>query len=108
MMIKFMVVVYRRNEMTREDFRRHLEKIHGPLAMKLPGLRKYTQNYPSDDPKRKAPSWDGIVELWFDDREAMEAAWASPEGAASDADLPAFADLSRTTWSVVEEIMVRQ
>jgi hypothetical protein len=34
----------------------------------------------------------------------MEAAWASPEGAASDADLPAFADLKRTTWSVVDEI----
>jgi hypothetical protein len=36
----------------------------------------------------------------------MEAAWASPQGAASDADLPAFADLSRTTWSVVDEITV--
>jgi hypothetical protein len=34
----------------------------------------------------------------------MEAAWAMPEGAASDADLPKFADLSRTTWSVVEEV----
>jgi uncharacterized protein (TIGR02118 family) len=106
MMIKFMVVVYRRSEMTREEFRRHLENIHGPLAMRLPALRKYMQNYPSDDPKRKAPSWDAIIELWFDDREAMEAAWSSPEGAASDADLPAFADLSRTTWSVVEEITV--
>ena len=37
-------------------------------------------------------------------RSAMEAAWATPQGAASDADLPAFADLSRTTWSVVEEV----
>jgi uncharacterized protein (TIGR02118 family) len=105
-MIKFMVVVYRRSEMTREDFRRHLEQVHGPLAMKLPGLRKYTQNYASNDPKRKLPGWGAIIELWFDDREAMEAAWASPEGAASDADLPLFADLSRTTWSVVEEVTV--
>ena len=45
-----------------------------------------------------------IVELYFDDRDAMEAAWASPEGSASDADLPAFAALTRTTWSVVEEV----
>jgi uncharacterized protein (TIGR02118 family) len=103
-MIKFMVVVYRRKEMTPAEFRQHLENIHGPLAMKLPGLRKYTQNYASDDAKRKPPEWDAIVELWFEDRATMEAAWAGPEGAASDADLPAFADLSRTTWSVVEEI----
>ncbi len=34
----------------------------------------------------------------------MEAAWASPQGAASDADLRVFADLTSTTWSVVEEI----
>jgi hypothetical protein len=56
------------------------------------------------DPKRKPPGWDAIVELFFDNREAMETAWASPQGAASDADLPAFADLTRTTWSMVEEI----
>lgn len=105
-MIKFVVVLYRRPELTGEEFRRHLEKIHGPLAMNLPGLKKYVQNYVADDPKRKAPGWDAIIELWFDDWQAMEAAWASPAGAASDADLPAFADLSRTTWSVVEEVTV--
>jgi uncharacterized protein (TIGR02118 family) len=105
-MIKFMVVVYRRGDLTRAEFRQHLEKVHGPLAMNLPGLRKYVQNYVADDPKRKPPGWDAIVELWFDDRTAMEAAWASPQGAASDADLPAFADLSRTAWSVVEEVTV--
>jgi hypothetical protein len=32
----------------------------------------------------------------------MEAAWRSPEGAASDADLPLFVDMERTSWSVVE------
>jgi uncharacterized protein (TIGR02118 family) len=106
-MIKFVVVVYRRAELTGAEFRRHLENVHGPLARKLPGLKKYVQNYVGEDAKRKHPGWDAIVELWFEDRAAMEAAWTSPEGAASDADLPAFADLSRTTWSVVEEIEVR-
>ena len=105
-MVKFMVVVYRRPEMTRSEFRRYLEEVHGPLAMKLPGLRKYTQNFPSDDPKRKLPEWDAIVELWFEDCDAMESAWASPAGMASDADLPMFASMTRTTWSVVEEITV--
>jgi uncharacterized protein (TIGR02118 family) len=104
-MLKFMVVLYRRPDLTREQFRRHLVEVHGPLAKNLPGLRKYTQNHVSADPKRKAPGWDAIVELYFDDWTAMEAAWASPLGAASDADLELFADLTRITWSVVEEII---
>jgi uncharacterized protein (TIGR02118 family) len=106
-MLKFMVVLYRRPDFTSEQFRRHLQEVHGPLAKSLPGLRKYVQNFASGDPKRK-PAWDAIVELYFDDWPAMEAAWASPQGAASDADLPAFADMTRTTWSAVDEITVLQ
>jgi uncharacterized protein (TIGR02118 family) len=106
-MLKFMVVLYRRSGMTHSEFRRHLGEIHAPLAKNLPGLRKYVRNYVCSDPKRKAPGWDAIVELYFDDRAAMEAAWASSQGAVSDADLPAFADLTRTTWSVVEEVILR-
>jgi uncharacterized protein (TIGR02118 family) len=104
-MLKFMVVLHRRQGITRAEFRHHLEQIHGPLALNLPGLKRYKQNYVSEDPKRQ-PGWDAIVELYFDNREAMEAAWASPQGAASDADLPSFADMTRTTWSVVEEVTV--
>ena len=103
-MLKFMVVIYRRPDLTPAHFRRHLEEVHGPLVKNLPGLRKYTQNYVCPDLKRKAPGWDAIVEVYFDSWDAMEAAWETPQGAASDADLPAFADLSRTTWSVVEEV----
>ena len=64
------------------------------------------QNYASPDWSRDLPGWDAIVELYFDNWAAMEAAWDSPQGAASDADLPAFADMTRTTWSVVEEVIV--
>lgn len=103
-MLKFMVVIYRRPELTPAEFRQHLLDVHGPIAKSLPGLRKYAQNYVCADKKRMPPGWDAIVELYFDSWEAMEAAWASPQGASSDADLPLFADLTRTTWSVVEEV----
>jgi uncharacterized protein (TIGR02118 family) len=103
-MLKFMVLICRRPDLTREQFRRHLQEVHGPLAKNLPGLRKYVQNFVLDDPRRKSPGWDAVVELYFDDRASMEAAWASPQGAASDEDLPAFADLTRTTWSAVDEV----
>ncbi len=103
-MLKFMVVLYRKPGATSEQFRAHLKNIHARLAKDLPGLRRYRQNHVIPDSERKHPGWDAIVELYFDSRESMEAAWASPQGAASDADLPLFADMTRTTWSVVEEI----
>src|SRR5437879_604030 len=101
-----MVVIYKRPGSTDTEFRRHLQDVHGPLAKNLPGLRKYIQNFVCAEPKRSPPGWDAVVELYFDDWSAMEAAWASPQGAASDADLPAFADLTRTTWSAVDEVTV--
>lgn len=103
-MVKFMVVLYRRPDLTSAQFRHHLQQVHAPLAKALPGLKHYKQNHVVPDSNRKHPGWDAIVELYFEGHEAMEAAWASPQGAASDADLPLFADLTRTTWSVVEEL----
>jgi len=102
-MLKFIVVLYRRPDLTPAQFLHHLQDVHGPLARNLPGLKKYTQNFVVPDPRRARPGWDAVVELYFDNWDSMEAAWASPQGAVSDADLPAFADLARTSWSVVEE-----
>ena len=102
-MLKFMVVLYRRPELTPAEFRHHLETVHASFATALPGLRRYQQNHAIKDGKRK-PAWDAIIELYFENRDSMEAAWDSPQGKASDADLPAFADLTRTTWSIVEEL----
>ena len=105
-MLKFFVVLVRRKGLGEVEFRRYFRDVHGPLAEALPGLRRYVQNVVAEDPKRRRPGWDGVAELWFDDRAAMEAAWDSPEGAAATADLDSFADLERTTWSVVEETVV--
>jgi len=44
--------------------------------------------------------------LYFDSWEAMEVAWASPEGVQATDDLQACADLARTTWSVVDEEVI--
>src|SRR5690348_14256955 len=107
-MLKFMVVLFRRPDLTADQFRRHVEDVHAPLAKTLPGLKKCRQNYAVASPKRKLPPWDAIAELYFDSAEAMEAAWASPQGAASHADLPLFADLNQTTWSVVEEVTLME
>jgi hypothetical protein len=72
-----MVVLYRRQDLNEGEFQAYLREVHGPMAEAVPNLLHYT------------------------DRETMEAAWASPEGQAATADLAEFADLSRSTWSLV-------
>ena len=105
-MLKFAVVLYKRSDLSVEQFLKYYREIHGPMAERLPGLRKYVQNYVVADPKRQPPGWQIIAELYFHDWETMEKAWASPAGITATADLEAFADLRRTTWAVVEEAVI--
>jgi uncharacterized protein (TIGR02118 family) len=102
-MIKFMVVLYRKVGLSAEDFRANLRRIHGTMAERIPNLRRYIQNHVTTDSTRPHPGWDAIVELYWDDRETMEAAWKSPEGVAATQHLEEFVDLSKSTWATVDE-----
>lgn len=103
MMLKFVVVLYRRPDLSPEAFFANLRDEHGPMAERIPGLRRYVQNHVVPDPNREHPGWDAVIELYWDDWASMGAAWATPEGQAATDHLRTLADLSRTTWSVVQE-----
>jgi uncharacterized protein (TIGR02118 family) len=102
-MVKFMVVLYRRADLSPEEFRANLRQIHGPMAERILGLRRYVQNHVAFDASRTHPGWDAVVELYWDDRECMEAAWRSPEGEAATGHLKDFVDLAKSTWAIVDE-----
>ena len=102
-MLKFLVVLYRRADVSPERFHAILRDEHGPMAERLPGLRRYVQNHVVADPTREAPAWDAVVELYWDDWTSMEAAWRTPEGRAATDHLAVFVDLVRSRWSVVQE-----
>ena len=106
-MLKFVVVLYRRPAIPAERFRGILRNEHAALAQRLPGLRKYVQNHVVSDSHRKHPGWDAVVELYWDDGPSMEAAWLTPEGQAATDHLAEFVDLERSTWSVVQEDVLR-
>jgi uncharacterized protein (TIGR02118 family) len=105
-MIKFIVVLYKKTDLSVEQFRQYFRDVHGPMAREIPGLRRYIQNYALSSPNRKPPGWHGVAELYFDNWQAMEEAWATPEGQRATNDLEAFVDLSQTTWSPVEEAVL--
>ena len=91
-MIVRMGLLTKRADLASEQFRRHWRDVHGPLAAKMPGLVAYRQNHVVDksqlgiDHARGDTDLDGISQLWFRDRAAMEAAIASPAYAAVAAD----------------------
>ena len=83
-MIKSVGLLTRRPELTHEAFVRHWVEIHAPLAHAVPGVKRYVQNHILDERHRAdIPTTDveidGVAELWYDDRAAMDRANASPE-----------------------------
>ena len=105
-MTKVIFVLHRRLDMDRDEFRRYWRDVHGPIAAGMPGLRRYVQNYAVPDAASGDPPCDGIAELWFDSEEALRTAFASPEGAATMADVPNFLDPDRIGEMVVDEVAV--
>lgn len=95
-MIVRMGVLQRRPDMDFGAFRRHWREGHGPLAARLPGLRRYEQNPVIDrsqlaiDHARGGWDVDGFSALWFDDARVMRAAVASPEFAPTIPDVARF------------------
>jgi uncharacterized protein (TIGR02118 family) len=87
-----------------EEFRKHWLEVHGPMALGLPGLRRYVQSHLIDEAYLYAtPRADGIAQLWFDSLEAMAAAFASPAGQAMSEDGAKFDDRSRMTSFMAQE-----
>ena len=72
-MVKVMVFLTKRADMSRDEFRRYWRETHGPLGAAMPGVRKYVQNHATAD----GTPFDGVAEMWFDDMAAMAAAFAS-------------------------------
>jgi uncharacterized protein (TIGR02118 family) len=102
-MTKVIVLTRRREDMSVDDFRTHLHGVHAKLVAQLPGLRRLVLNEVFPDPSGAETPYDVIGEDWFDNPEAMQAAFASPEGQAVMADVPNLFDPAQLRVLVVEE-----
>ncbi len=74
-----------------EEFERHYTSVHTPLVRKYPGLRRLEITRIASSPQGGEPRFHLMCEMTFDNREAMDAALASPEGKAVAKDLMGFA-----------------
>ncbi len=89
--------------MSDEAFKQHWTTTHAELAQGMPGLRGYSINMPSAQ-QRSQRAKDGYAALWFDDREALKAAWGSAEGQATAKDGTLF--MAGVAPIIVDELVV--
>jgi uncharacterized protein (TIGR02118 family) len=99
-MIKYVNVLVREEGWSHEEFLERWTGDHADLAADLPGLQKYATSVPRDPERAGA---DGIVELYFEDADALAAAFDSEVGQAVQDDADEFVDQDRSRQYVVEE-----
>jgi len=107
-MVKLIYCITRKEGLSVEEFQRYWRETHGPIAARIPGVRRYVQSHVlpelyAGDPSREGPAYDGAAELWFDDLESMRRAMTSPEVQAAHEDERNFIDHSRVFAIVTEE-----
>ncbi|CEH30487.1 ethyl tert-butyl ether degradation protein EthD [Aneurinibacillus migulanus] len=84
-----LVAIYRKPENT-DTFDEHYFNVHTPLAEKMPGLRKLEVNKVYGAPMGES-NLHLLAEMYFDNKEDLNAAMTSPEGKAAARDLMGFA-----------------
>ena len=106
-MIKIVMFVRRRRDISTEQFREHYETVHAPLAQSLfRSLRAYRRSYPDKVLSGGEPSFDAITELYFDDEAGFRetvTVMSSPAGKALQEDEEKFMDRPATTAMLVTE-----
>ena len=85
-MVKLMILFRKSSDASFQD------RYHQNLALmeKMPGIRRRAVSIVHGSPEGTAP-FERVLELYFDDRDTLQAALRSPEGQAAGRDLMEFA-----------------
>lgn len=108
-MIKMAITFKRKQGMSVEDFHAWRRDVHVPLLLTLPEaklIRRFTISYPVAAPRWPEPSYDALVEVWFDNLEDLETLFFSENFQTRiDPDHINFVDLSTTQRMISQEFV---
>jgi len=117
-MLKLVFCLRRLPGLSRDEFQRYWRETHAPLVRRHAdalGIERYVQVHAGHDDlgaglraSRGAPEpYDGVAEIWWKDRAALEAALGTPAAQRAGAELLAdeqrFIDLARSPLWLGEE-----
>jgi uncharacterized protein (TIGR02118 family) len=116
--IKVVMAIRRRDDVSPEEFHRYWREEHGPLARGLLeplNVRRYVQTHTVDTDlnaqlaaaRGTVAAFDGVAELWWDSLDDLVAVFGSEEGQRANAvlaeDEARFIDLERSSLFLTEE-----
>ena len=87
-MVKLIALYKRPNDVS--SFDKHYTEVHTPLVKKLPGLRQMEISRITGSAIGETPEYL-LCEMYFDSKDALDAALASPPGRVAGKDLMGFA-----------------
>jgi uncharacterized protein (TIGR02118 family) len=108
-MIKMIVAVKRRPDMSPEDFHEHWRTEHARRVRENPATARYVRKYIQchtmlSEYAQGEVSFDGTAELWFDSVADKDAFFSDPDYVRDiQPDESRFADMTRTVFFVTEE-----
>jgi len=105
-MLHVLYFITRKPSLSDVEFHRYWREVHGPIAKKVPQLRRYIQSHRVPFAGADSP-YDGAAEVWIDNEAAMNDLRQSPEyqkGAL--ADEFNFIDMNRVEWLVTNDRVI--
>ncbi len=104
-MVRFIVAVKRRGDLSPEAFQAHWRDVHGPLVRAAGVTHRYVRRYVQGMTALESyadgaePAYDGTAELWFDSLADRDAFFGDPEYLETiHPDERNFADLERCAF----------
>ena len=104
-LVKRVSFIKRKAGLSPQEFSRYWREVHGPLALKIPGIRRYVQCHtPPEAYDKGEPAYDGVAQIWFETMADLEYAMNSPEYKhGAQADGPQFVDPAHLVHFLAEE-----
>ncbi|GAB3411875.1 hypothetical protein GCM10027435_04050 [Haloparvum alkalitolerans] len=99
-MIKLVEFVVRKEELSHAEFADYWLHDHSPIAKEMPGLKRYVTSLPADPEQSE---YDGVLELYFEDTDALSEAFDSEAGQRTMADAESFLQVGEGPRMIVEE-----
>jgi uncharacterized protein (TIGR02118 family) len=103
---KVVFFLYRRTDLSIEDFVGYSKTTHIPLVARVPGLVRYVVNHAVANPMGAAAACDAVSELWFESMEDFQTALTTDDGKIVLADQSNYLDMTRTHMLIVDEQVV--
>lgn len=105
-MIKGIGLVTKKAGLDEAEFHRYWREVHGPLALRMPTLRRYVQSHRLAEPLPgfdQVP-YDGVAEIWFDTLADITNLGQNPDYiTGAQADEPNFIELKKLAFLATRE-----